>query len=118
MTSSPATSDLELLKAWQIGPVLATATPTHGTINRTLLVKATSGEYVLRAYRHHQRTPVAREHAVIAHVIARGLAAVGPIALPGGETILERDSRFYALFPHAPGTQITRRGISSEHLAA
>jgi hypothetical protein len=31
-STPPTTSDLELLSAWDIGPVLATATPTHGTI--------------------------------------------------------------------------------------
>jgi homoserine kinase type II len=119
MNSTPPTSsDLELLKAWKIGPVVATATPSHGTINRTLLVEATNGEYVLRAYRHHERTPVAREHAVITHAIARGLPAVGPIALPDGETILERNRRFYALFPRAPGAQLARRDITTGHLTA
>ncbi|MEO7908318.1 MAG: phosphotransferase [Roseiflexaceae bacterium] len=107
-----------MLAAWQIGPVLAVATPAHGTINLTLLVEAASGEYVLRAYRHHERTPVAREHAVIAHVIARGLPAVGPIALPSGETILDRNGRFYALFPRAHGIQVARSKIATRHLAA
>jgi Ser/Thr protein kinase RdoA (MazF antagonist) len=107
--------DLELLSAWHIGPVLATATPTYGTINRTLLVDSGSGEYVLRAYRHRQRAPIAREHAVIADAIAHGLPAVGPIALPGDETILERGGRFYALFRRAPGAQIEHRAITAAH---
>jgi Ser/Thr protein kinase RdoA (MazF antagonist) len=46
------------------------------------------------------------------------LPAVEPIALPGGETILDRDGRFYALFPRAPGTQIARRDITAAHLTA
>ena len=107
--------DLEILSAWHIGPVLATATPTHGTINRTLLVNSGSGEYVLRAYRHAERAPVGREHALIAHAIAHGVPAVAPLPLPGGATILEREGRFYALFPRAPGTQIEHCAITAEH---
>jgi Ser/Thr protein kinase RdoA (MazF antagonist) len=112
------TSDLELLGAWNIGPVLATAAPTYGTINRTLLVDAAGGSYVLRAYRHADRTPVEREHAVIAHVCARGLPAVAPIALPSGATILERCGRFYALFPRAPGEQIARSQLAKADFEA
>jgi Ser/Thr protein kinase RdoA (MazF antagonist) len=110
--------DLEILSAWHIGPVLATATPTHGTINRTLLVDSGSGDYVLRAYRHAERAPVVREHALIAHAIAHGLPAVAPLPLPGGATILEREGRFYALFPRAPGAQIEHCAITAEHYMA
>src|SRR4051794_10952539 len=118
MNSTPPTSDLELLNAWKIGPVLATATPTYGTINRTLLVDAVGGSYVLRAYRHAERAPVEREHAVIAHVRAHGLPAVAPIALPSGATILERKGRFYALFSRAPGRQLARDQLTQGDFAA
>jgi Ser/Thr protein kinase RdoA (MazF antagonist) len=103
------------LSAWHIGPVLATGTPTHGTINRTLLVDSGSGEYMLRAYRHAEQAPIGREHALIAHAIAHGLPAVAPLPLPGGATILEREGRFYALFPRAPGAQIEHCAITAEH---
>ena len=82
--------DLEILSAWRIGAVHSIRPPATGTINRTLLVDAASGRYVLRAYRHAERAPVEREHAVIAHVCVRRLPAVAPIALPSGATILER----------------------------
>jgi Ser/Thr protein kinase RdoA (MazF antagonist) len=115
---TPAPDDLELLRAWRIGAVRAIRTPKTGTINRTLLVQAAGGDYVLRGYRHADRAPVEREHAVIAHVCTRGLPAVAPIALPGGATILERSERFYALFPRAPGRQLDRSQLALEHFAA
>jgi homoserine kinase type II len=110
--------DLELLSAWDIGAVRAVDTPATGTINRTLLVEADRGSYVLRVYRHADGAPVEREHAVIAHVCARGLPAVAPIALPGGSTILECDGRFYALFPRAPGRQLAPSQLSAGDFAA
>jgi homoserine kinase type II len=104
--------DLELLSAWPIGAVRSIEAAESGTINRTLLVEAPSGSFVLRVYRHSERAPVEREHAAIAHACARGLAAVAPIALPSGETILEHGGRFYALFPRAPGHQLGRSQLT------
>jgi homoserine kinase type II len=107
-----------VLVAWRIGPVLAAATPDSGTINRTLLVETAAGRFVLRAYRHAERQPVEREHAVIAHVCRHGLPAVAPLPLPGGGTILAREGRFYALFPHAPGAQVRRGQLAEREFAA
>ena len=77
----------DLLRAWEIGPIQSIAQPAAGTVNQTWLVTATTGRYALRTYRHHDRAPVAREHAIIAHVRARGLPAVGP---PGPHTLPRR----------------------------
>jgi len=110
--------DLEILSAWQIGAVHSISTPETGTINRTLLVDAVCGSYALRAYRHAERAPVEREHAVIAHVCMRGLPAVAPIALPSGATILEWEGHFYTLFPRAPGRQLTLGQLTKSDFAA
>src|SRR4029450_4931130 len=105
MTTTQANDDLAVLEVWHIGPVQASSTPDSGTINRTLLVETAAGRFVLRGYRHADRTLVEREDAGIAHGCSHGLPAVAPLPLPGGGTILERGGRFYALFLHAPGTQ-------------
>jgi homoserine kinase type II len=110
--------ELDLLSAWRIGAVHSISTPATGTINRTLLVDAASSSYVLRAYRHAKRAPVEREHAMIGHVRTHGLPAVAPIALPSGATILEREGRFYALFPRAPGRQLVRGQLTKGDFAA
>lgn len=106
------------LAAWSVGAILPATTPHTGTINGTLLLATATGEYALRAYRHREREPVACEHAVIAHARAQGLPAVGPLPLPGGQTILERDGRFYALFPRAPGRQVRRHNLGEGEVAA
>ncbi len=119
MHSSAATpDDLDLLSAWRIGAVHSISTPDLGTINRTLLVDTAGGSYALRAYRHAERSPVEREHAVIAHVRAHGLPAVAPLRLPSGTTILEWEGRFYALFPRAPGRQRARGQLTKADFAA
>lgn len=107
-----------LLAHWNLGPLLEARTPASGTVNRTILLDTATGRYALRAYRHRDRAPVAREHAVIAHVRPRGLPAVSPIPLPDGETILARDGRFYALFPRAEGHQVARGQLGTGESAA
>lgn len=103
----------QLLLAWDIGPIHAITPAASGTINQVLLVTAESGSYALRTYRHRERHYVADEHAIITYACARGIPAVAPIALPSGETMLERAGRWYALFPLAPGSQLTRDALGN-----
>lgn len=102
------TDMLEALRAWERGPILSTATPPTGAIHRMLLFDTPTGAYVLRPYRHADGRRVENEHAIIAHALRHGIPAVAPLPLPlpDGATILTRDRRFYAVFPHAPGRQL------------
>jgi Ser/Thr protein kinase RdoA (MazF antagonist) len=111
-------AELILLGAWGVGPPVAMRTPDSGTINRVVLVDTAAGRYVLRAYRHRERAPVEREHAVIAYACAHGLPAAAPLLLPDGTTIAECDGRFYALFPHAAGQQVARAQLRRAEIAA
>ena len=104
--------------AWDVGDVAEATVPDTGTVNHTVLLTTSRGRFVLRGYRHHDREPVEREHAVIAHVRTRGLPAVAPLPLPGGHTIYERDGRFYALFPWAVGRQVGRVALGTREAAA
>ena len=88
MSDERMSHDLALLGAWETGAVLSAHAPATGTINRTLLIETTSGGFVLRCYRHAERTPVEREHAAIAFARDRGIPAVAPVALPNGEAWL------------------------------
>jgi homoserine kinase type II len=105
-----------ILDAWQLGPIRALAQPDSGTINEIVRATTDNGDYYLRAYRHPERAPY--EHAAIAHARARGLPAIGPLPLPGGSTLLERDGRSYALFPRAPGRQFGRGALGPGEVAA
>jgi homoserine kinase type II len=116
-----------LASAWDVGDVAEATEPATGTVNHTLLLTTSRGRFVLRGYRHREREPVEREHAVIEHVRARGLPAVAPLPLLGGSrgshasrdhTILERDGRFYALFPWARGWQVPRAALGPAEAAA
>ncbi|GEM_PF-1361409 len=101
-----------IFRAWRLGEVLAVALPATGAIHRTLLLTTTTGPYVVRGYRHAERAPVEREHALIAHMQAQGIPAPAPLAMPDGETILEYNGGYYALFPFARGVHVLRTQLS------
>jgi len=107
-----------IVGAWAVGAISAAAEPAAGTVNRTVLLTTARGRFVLRAYRHRDREPVDREHAIIHFVAAEGVPAVAPRPLPGGGTVLERDGRFFALFPWAPGRQVARADVGEAEATA
>lgn len=111
-------SQSHLLRPWGLGPVVSVAAPAAGTVNRTLMVTTAAGRYALRTYRHADRAPVAREHAIIAHVRGHGLPAVAPLPLVGGGAILARDGRYHALFPIATGRQFPKHALGPREAAA
>ncbi len=105
--------------AWRLGPVLSTALPVTGTVNRTVLVQtAAGGAYALRAYRRTERVRVQWEHTAIGWAAARKVPVCCPLPLPDGETIWEQDGRLFALFPLAPGRQLGRADLRDEEVAA
>ncbi len=108
----------DLLQPWGLGPVQSATRPAAGTVNQTLLVTTAMGRYALRTYRHEDRTVIAREHAIIAHVRAHGLPAIGPLPLPDGGTIVEQGGQFRALFPLAAGRQVSRHALGAAEAAA
>lgn len=109
-------NDEYIIAHWALESLFSMQSAEVGAIHRTLLFNTSTGRYVLRAYRHQDRGRVEREHALIAYVKARGLPAVGPIKLPSGETILEYDKHYYAVFPHAPGIQVPQPQLTPAHL--
>lgn len=109
-----------IVGAWGVGAIEAATEPTTGTVNRTLLLTTDRGRLVLRGYRHRDRAPVDREHALIAYAAAQGVPAVAPLPLPGpgGGTVLERSGQFFALFPWAAGRQVARADVGEVEAAA
>jgi homoserine kinase type II len=108
----------ELVAAWGLRAAGPAERPAAGTIHQTCVVPTDGGVVVLRAYRYGERTPIEREHTVIAHACMRGVPAVGPLPLPDGATILTNAGRFYALFPYAPGRQVMRANLGAAEAAA
>lgn len=113
-----ASAIARLLRNWTAEPLRGLQVPEAGTINQTFLLKTPAGRYVLRAYRPVEREHVEREHHLVAYAQARGLPAPAPLPLLDGGTILERDGRFYALFPFISGRQVRREDLSASEIAA
>ena len=109
-----------ICRAWNLSPVLSSVQAETGTIHRTFLLKTISGKYALRAYRYtaEERWRIVCEHNLIAYVRDHNLPAVAPVPLSHGETILEHEGRFYALYPFASGHQVARGYLGTGEIIA
>ncbi len=119
--SNVGLSTTEVSRSWNLPPIVSTMVPSTGTIHQTTLLSTrTNDNYVLRAYRYTQkdRSRIVVEHAISSYVQAHGLPAIAPLPLPSGETILEHEGRFYALYPFAEGQQILREQVTSSEIVA
>lgn len=119
--SNAGLSTVEVSRSWNLPPIVSTTVPSTGTIHQvTLLSTHTNEHYVLRAYRYTQkdRARIVAEHAIASYVLAHGLPAIAPLPLPSGETILEHEGRFYALYPFAQGQQMLREQVTSSEIVA
>lgn len=116
MSASP--DPQTLLDAWGVGKLLASQEPESGAVHRTLLVQTESGRYALRLYRYAEPAPIECEHRLIGLARARAVPAVAPLPLPDGRTALRHAGGFAALFPHAPGRQISANELRPADIAA
>ncbi len=107
-TSSGFDEVTSVLATWRLPAPTTVSTPLTGVTHETLLLETTAGAYALRTYRYTDRAPIEHEHAVILHARGQGAAAIAPLPLPAGETILERGGRYHALYPRARGMQLRR----------
>ncbi len=101
-----------IFRAWELGEALTARAPELGAIHRTLLLTTTTGPYVIRGYRHRDRAPVEREHALITYARVHEIPAPAPIPLPDGASILTHGGTHYALFPFATGIQTPRASLN------
>lgn len=89
-----------------------------GVLNRSFVIDAVSGRYVLRGYHYTERGPIEHEHDLIAFAHQRGVPTLIPIALPSGAMLAVCDGLYYALFPFAAGMQRVRGTLDCADAAA
>ena len=116
MTQNITEEERDVLSEWPLGRILSAVVPLTGTVNRTLLVQAERGEFVLRVS-SRARERVEWEQECIVFASAQGVPVCLPIPASSG-TILERRGLFFALFPRASGEQIARADLRAEHAQA
>lgn len=98
--------------AWGVGAPVSVSVPDDGVINQTWLIDTVDGRYALRRYAKGSRGAIERVHDLIAYVADNGLPAVSPLITIDGDTLVEHDGWFYALFLHALGAQIPRNQLT------
>ncbi|GAA5003220.1 phosphotransferase [Actinopolymorpha pittospori] len=107
-----------VLDSWRVRPIAPIARATSGTMNETFLVPTATGPVVLRRHQRTDRREIEHEHQVIAHAIGRGLPVPAILVTAAGERLVEHGGRFYSLFAHAPGTQVTKAELTPPHAHA
>jgi len=110
-----------LCAAWNLPPIRSSRLAETGTIHQTYLLDISDGSrYALRAYRHtaEKYERIVQEHVLCIFVRDHGLPVLAPVPLLTGETILEYEERFYALFPFAEGSQVPRGQLDAREIAA
>lgn len=105
---------VDVLAAWDIGPVREVASDTLGTINQTWLVTSETGRYAVRLSGHRDPSVLDRECELLAFAIAKGVPALEPVTSRAGERFLEMASGLWTVTPFAPGSQTDRKKMTSE----
>lgn len=117
MSLMPTEQELKAISMWPLGSVLGGRYAETGVVNRTLLFKTTTGDYVLRTYRPDKPlNEIALEHRMTLFARDNGVPSITPIPLPNGHTVVEIQGRYYSLFTRAQGEQIARDALSGAHL--
>lgn len=106
------------LEQWGLEDSTDVVEMTSGSVNRVFRVTTTNGRVYLRVYRTRDRDVVAREHALLAHIAARGLPAVPPIPTTRGETVVVLEGTPCALYPEAAGRQVEKAALETAHAVA
>ena len=101
-----------LLAAWPLGEIVHVERMLGGATNRVYRVETARRVGFLRIYKRADRRLAEREHALIAHVRAHGIAAPAPIATATGSTVAERDGSVCALYEPAAGQQLRGADLS------
>ncbi|NKB67471.1 MAG: phosphotransferase [Candidatus Latescibacteria bacterium] len=108
----------ELLGHWNSARLHSVTEPQAGTINTLRIAATDQGQFVLRLYRHHDRSRLEREHRVVAWIAEQGLPAVVPLPTRTGATFAEWEGYFATLLPYIPHRQIARHRLQAAHIKA
>jgi len=102
-----------VLDGFGLGKAASARVVAEGLMNRNWAVLTSGGERVfVKQVLDVGREQAARQHAATRALAALGVPAAAPLALPGGQTLLDLDGGLYAVYgwvdgSHVPGTQMT-----------
>lgn len=107
-----------LQKLWDVGAWLEVEELSGGAVNRIFSVSTMEERYALRRYRTASEGQLKREAHVTGWVRQHGLPAIAPLSSVTGESHVEHEGVFYALFPFAGGAQKTASDLTVHETVA
>jgi homoserine kinase type II len=93
----------EVVATFGLGELSAAEPVTTGTMNQNWRVRTTAGTYAIKQVLDHGADQARRIHAAISALAAKGMPVPLPVALPGGDTLLERPAGLFAVSAWAAG---------------
>jgi homoserine kinase type II len=104
-----------LVEIWPVPDVVAHREITSGAVNRVVEIVTSTGRYFLRTYRFGSAELLGREHMLSGFVAEAGLPAISALKTRDGATFVEMEGGFHALFPAAPGLQLSTDALTRVH---
>lgn len=102
----------ELLKLWPLGVVKSVNEALGGAVNQVFRVDSGLGVFYLRVYKTAEKNRVLREHKLLEFLASKNLPAVQTLPSIYGQSIVEKDGKFGALYFSAQGTQVSKKQLT------
>lgn len=105
----------EILSHWpETKPHMSLAEVTLGANNSVYKVESTPA-FFLRKYRAHDASRIMNEHKLLFFLSQKVPTVVSPCLTSDGQSFVEANGEYYALFPKAHGSLIEKHALTDKH---
>ena len=105
----------EILSHWpETKPHMSLAEVTLGANNSVYKVESTPA-FFLRKYRAHDASRIMNEHKLLFFLSQKVPTVVSPCLTSDGQSFVEVNGEYYALFPKAHGSLIEKHALTDKH---
>ncbi len=102
----------QLLKLWPLGAISSVNEALGGAVNQVFRVESGLGVFYLRIYKTSEKNRVLREHKLLEFLASKNLPAVQTLPSIYGQSIVEKDGKFGALYFAAQGVQVSKKHLT------
>lgn len=102
----------QLLTLWPLGVISSVTEALGGAVNQVFRVDSGLGVFYLRIYKTSEKNRVLREHKLLEFLASKNLPAVQTLPSIYGQSIVEKDGKFGALYFSAQGVQVSKKQLT------
>lgn len=108
----------EIIQLWPLGRISQISEVLGGAVNQVYRVESSLGVFYLRVYKTSEKERVLREHRLLEFLASKNLPAVQTLPSIFGQSIVEKDGKFGALYFAAQGEQVQKQDLTLDHAEA